>query len=232
MGKNIKSQKRGRSSPTFNRPSFNFTAETQIGNNGLAKIAELVHCRAHSAPLARLIHDDGSVTFTIAPEGIATGQEIIIGGSEVAIGNVLRLADIPEGTSIFNIENTPGDGGKFVKASGLTAKVVAKTPFKVTVLLPSKKNRDFLPSCRATIGVIAGGGRPEKPFYKAGRKHFRMRAKNIYWPEVCGQSMNAVDHPLGGRSSHHKGKPGIAPHNAPPGRKVGSIRPRRTGKKR
>jgi len=59
-----------------------------------------------------------------------------------------------------------------------------------------------------------------------------MRAKNIYWPEVKGQSMNAVDHPFGGRSSHHKGRPGIAPHNAPPGKKVGSIRPRRTGKKR
>jgi large subunit ribosomal protein L2 len=232
MGKNIKSQKRGRATTTFTRPSFNYIAQTSIGKDGLAVVSELVHCRGHSAPLAKMKHYDGSITYTIAPEGMRSGQKIIIGGKELAIGNVLKLSDIPEGTSIFNIENTPGDGGKFVKSSGLTAKIVAKTANKVTVLLPSKKNRDFNSDCRASIGIISGGGRPDKPFYKAGKKHFRMRAKNLYWPDVCGQSMNAVDHPLGGRSSHHKGKPGIAPHNAPPGRKVGSIRPRRTGKKR
>ena len=232
MGKNIKSQARGKGSTTYTRPSFNFVAQTNIGNDGTAVIAELVHCRGHSAPLARLKHADGTSTFIIAPEGIRTGQQINIGGEDAAAGNIMRLADIPEGTSIFNIENTPGDGGKFVKSSGLSARVVAKTPTKITVLLPSKKNKDFHPACRATIGVIAGGGRPEKPFYKAGRKFHKMRAKNMYWPEVCGQSMNAVDHPFGGRSSHHKGRPGIAPHNAPPGKKVGSIRPRRTGKKR
>jgi large subunit ribosomal protein L2 len=232
MGKNIKSQKRGRGTTTFTRPSFNFVAQTMIGNNGQATITELVHCRGHSAPLAKLKHFDGSTTYIIAPEGIKTGQEISIGSGEVVTGNILKLANIPEGTSIFNIESMPGDGGKFVKSSGLTAKVVAKNNDVVTILLPSKKNRDFSAECRAVIGTIAGGGRPEKPFYKAGKKFHRMKAKNLYWPDVCGQSMNAVDHPFGGRSSHHKGRPGIAPHNAPPGAKVGSIRPRRTGKKR
>ncbi|MBN1792350.1 50S ribosomal protein L2 [Candidatus Woesearchaeota archaeon] len=232
MGKNIKSQRRGRATTTYTRPSFNFTADTRIGTDGSAVITELVHCRAHSAPLAKIRHEDGSVTFIIAPEGIKSGQEISIGGNTVSNGNVLRLGDIPEGTNVFSIENVPGDGGKFVKASGLTAKIVAKSQSKVTILLPSKKNKDFNPNCKAIIGVAAGGGRPEKPFYKAGRKYHRMRAKNMYWPEVCGSSMNAVDHPFGGRSSHHKGRPTIAPHNAPPGKKVGSIRPRRTGKKR
>lgn len=232
MGKNIKSQKRGRGSTTFTRPSFNFAGNTAIGTNGLATVTELVHCRGHSAPLARLAHEDGTSTLIIAPEGMSTGQQISIGSGDVVNGNILKLADIPEGTSVFSIENMPGDGGKFVKSSGLTAKVVAKALGKVTILLPSKKNREFSADCRAIIGTIAGGGRPEKPFYKAGKKFHRMKAKNLYWPEVCGSSMNAVDHPFGGRSSHHKGRPGIAPHNAPPGKKVGSIRPRRTGKKR
>jgi len=43
--------------------------------------------------------------------------------------------------------------------------------------------------------------------------------------------MNSVDHPFGGSSSAHKGKPTVAPRNAPAGRKVGKVRPRRTGKK-
>jgi large subunit ribosomal protein L2 len=232
MGKSITSQKRGRGSPTYTRPSFNFQGESKIGRDGMAVIADLISCPGHSAPLARILYDDKSHTLVVAPEGIRTGQNVSIGEGTVEIGNILRLRNIPEGTNVFNIENVPGDGGKFVKASGMSAKIVAKTASKVTILLPSKKTREFNPNSRACIGVVAGGGRPEKPFYKAGRKHFRMRAKNIYWPVVCGSSMNAVDHPFGGRSSHHKGKPTIAPHNAPPGKKAGAIRPRRTGKKR
>lgn len=232
MGKNITSQKRGRGSTTYTRPSFKFKGKNSLGSDGNAVITELVSCRAHSAPLAVLKHDDDSYSLVVAPEGVRIGQEISIGSGELTVGNVLKLSDMPEGTSIFNIENEPGDGGKFVRASGMTAKIVAKSASKISVLLPSKKLRDFNPDCRACVGVIAGGGRPEKPFYKAGRKHFRMKAKNRYWPTVCGTSMNAVAHPFGGRSSHHKGRPTIADHNAPPGRKVGSIRPRQTGHKR
>ena len=59
-----------------------------------------------------------------------------------------------------------------------------------------------------------------------------MKARNRLYPSVSGTSMNAVDHPFGGTSSHHKGKPTIAPKHAPPGRKVGKLKPRRTGKKK
>jgi large subunit ribosomal protein L2 len=232
MGKNITSQKRGTGSPTFRRPSFSFEGATKIGKNGTAVIIELLDCRAHSAPLARIKHDDNTTSLIIAPEGVRTGQAIEIGGKEVKLGNILELKDIPEGVSVFNIEGRPGDGGKFVKASGVAAKVIAKTKHAVTLLLPSKKNKDFHPGCRACVGVVAGGGRKEKPFYKAGRRFFAMRAKNQYWPIVSGLSMNAVDHPFGGRSSHHKGRPTIAPKNAPPGKKVGMIRPRHTGRNR
>ena len=230
MGKNINSQKRGTGSPTFRRPSFTFEGQTRIGKNGTAIITELLDCRAHSAPLARLKYDDNTTSLVIAPEGIRTGQRIEIGGKEVKLGNILELKNIPEGVSVFNIENNPGDGGKFVKSSGIAAKVIAKTKSTVTLLLPSKKHKEFHPDCRACVGVVAGGGRKEKPFYKAGRKYYAMRAKNQYWPSVSGTSMNAVDHPFGGRSSSHKGRPTIAPKNAPPGRKVGMIRPRHTGK--
>jgi large subunit ribosomal protein L2 len=231
MGKNLTQQKRGRGSPVFRRPGFRFEGENCIGKNGAAVITELLSCQAHSAPLARLKYtDDNSTTLIIAPEGVKTGQTITVGGSEIIFGNIAELKNVPEGTSIFNIECRPGDGGKFVKASGTSARVVAKTASKVTVLLPSKKYKDFHPNCRACIGVVAGGGRPEKPFYKAGRKFFEMKARNKYWPSVSGTSMNAVDHPFGGHKSHHKGKPTTAPRNAPPGRKVGMIRPRSSGR--
>ena len=230
MGKNITSQKRGRGSPTFKRPSFNFQGKTKIGKNGSAQIVELLDCRAHSAPLARLRYDDNSLSLVIAPEGVRVGQQIEIGGKEIILGNITELKNIPEGVNVFNIENTPGDGGCFVKASGTFAKVVAKSNKSVTLLLPSKKQRDFHPDARACIGIVAGSGRKEKPFFKAGRKFHAMKAKNRYWPSVSGTSMNAVDHPFGGRSSSHKGKPTQARRNAPPGRMVGMIRPRHSGR--
>ena len=44
--------------------------------------------------------------------------------------------------------------------------------------------------------------------------------------------MNAVDHPFGGSSSHTKGKPTQSARRDPPGRKVGKLAPKRTGRKR
>ena len=139
---------------------------------------------------------------------------------------------MPEGTMIYNIENQPGDGGKFCRASGTFAKLLVKTDSSVTIELPSKKTKKFSSSCRAAIGVVAGGGRKEKPMLKAGRNYHKYRAKNKLYPKVSGVAQNAVDHPFGGSSSGNIGRPSVAPRNAPPGRKVGKIRPRRTGFKR
>ena len=86
------------------------------------------------------------------------------------------------------------------------------------------------PGCRASIGVAAGGQRQEKPFLKAGNKYHRMKATRKLWPVTGGVNKNAVDHPFGGSSSHHKGRPTTAPKNAPPGRNVGAIHPRSTGR--
>ena len=103
---------------------------------------------------------------------------------------------------------------------------------RIVVQLPSSKTRDFKPDCRASIGVIAGSGRKEKPFLKAGKRYYAMKAKNKLWPQVSGTSMNAVDNPFGGSSSAHKGRPTQAPRSAPPGRKVGKIAPKRTGRRK
>jgi large subunit ribosomal protein L2 len=51
------------------------------------------------------------------------------------------------------------------------------------------------------------------------------------YPRVRGVKMNALDHPFGG-ASHHPGKSKSTSRNAPPGRKVGAIASRRTGRKK
>ena len=58
-----------------------------------------------------------------------------------------------------------------------------------------------------------------------------MKARNKLWPRTSAVKMNVVDHPFGsGRGKRIKSK--IAKRNAPPGRKVGLLRPRRTGRKK
>lgn len=234
MPKSLKQQKRGKGSPAYKAPSHRFT---RVGYYNLpketqkAKILDIVHSVAHSAPILRVSYDNGMKGELIAASGLKVGDELKFNG-ELKNGNVLALKDIPEGTLIFGIENNPGDGGKFVRSSGGFAKIISKSPNKVTVLLPSKKEKAFNPACKASIGVVAGSGRIEKPLVKAGNKYRKVRARNRYWPRVSGASMNAVDHPFGGTRSSRKGRPTIAPRNAPPGRKVGMIRPKRTGRKK
>jgi large subunit ribosomal protein L2 len=233
MGKRIIQQRRGRGTTTYRSPGHRFKGKVQhYPFETQGKVIDIVHCAGHSAPLMEVSYMTGDKSLSVAPHGIKIGDGVTVGGTQIEQGNVIALQQIPEGTLIHNIELKPGDGGKLVRTSGSFAKVVAKNENEVRVLLPSKKEKKFLPSCRASVGVIAGSGRLEKPFLKAGTKAKKMRVRNKMWPVVCGISMNAVDHPFGSKCSHVKGRPTLSPRSAPPGRKVGKIAPRRTGKKR
>jgi large subunit ribosomal protein L2 len=189
-----------------------------------------VNCPGHSAPIAVLKHEKQEIIM-IAPEGMRVGDTIQSGAlSTISSGNILALRDIPEGTLIYNIESQPGDGGKFCRSSGTCARLLGIIGDKIMVELPSKKQKAFQPDCRAVIGIVAGSGRPDKPFLKAGYRFHAMKAKNKLYPLTSARSMNAVDHPFGNKRSARKAKQRPAPRDAPAGRKVGKIHPRRTGR--
>jgi large subunit ribosomal protein L2 len=237
MGKNLIQQARGKGGPTYRAPSFRYKGEakhTSMNSQILeGEITEFVHCAGHSAPLARIEYNNGESSLTIAAEGLRVGQKVQSGpAAALEIGNTAQLSDLPEGTLIYNIEGSPGDGGKFVRASGTFARIVGKVRDQVVVLLPSKKKKTFCPTCRASIGIVAGGGRPEKPIMKAGVAFYKNKAKNKLWPIIGGSSQNAVDHPFGNKRTLRKSKARPIARNAPPGRKVGMIAARRTGRKK
>ena len=236
MGKNLIQQKRGKGGPRYTAPSFRYKGVVSFtkrdeGKTISAEIEDIIHSSGHSAPLMELKYSNGDTGLVQAPEGVRVGDRIELGQNvELKSGNILPLKNIPEGTSVYNIESNPGDGGKFVRTNGAFAKIITKMGEGIVVELPSSKRRTFLPECRAAIGVVAGAGRTEKPFMKAGKKFFAMRAKNKLWPNVSGTSMNALSHPFGGSSSHAKGIPTQSARNSPPGRKVGKIAPKRSGR--
>jgi large subunit ribosomal protein L2 len=197
------------------------------------EVLDIVNCPGHYAPIAKVKYENGEDTLVFAPEGMKVGDSINAGkGSEIKPGNLIELKDIPEGTLIYNIESQPGDGGKFCRTSGSFGRLLSKSSSVVTVILPSKKEKKFSLGCRANIGIVSGSGRKEKPFIKAGNMYHAKRARNKLYPSVSGNSMNAVDHPFGGSKSNSKNKPRQTSRHAPPGRKVGSLAPKRTGTKR
>lgn len=234
MGKHLRLQRWGRGSPTYRAKSWRRLGEIELPpmREGEAVVVDLLHDPGRSAPVARIRYGDGEERLVLAPEGIKIGDRIQAGASApVEPGNVLPLAEIPEGTLIYNIESKAGDGGKFVRSSGSYAVLVAHDVGRTTVQMPSGELKEFDPACKAAIGVVAGGGRGEKPFLKAGRKYHVMLAKGKPYPRVRGVAMNVVDHPFGGGRRKHAGRPKTVSRMAPPGQKVGLIAARRTGKR-
>ncbi len=231
MGKRIIQQARGHGSHTYRVRAKAYRLRIKIPRNidGECKVLKLINSPGHSAPIAK-VQNKNETFFIPAFKGMQENQKIYA-DENVKEGNILPLGKIPLKTAIYCIESRPGDGGKFIKTGGSKAVVSKIIGDNVYVVFPSKKEKKFHPNCRAIIGVIAGSGRTDKPLVKAGKQHYIKKARNKLWPRTSAVKMNAIDHPFGsGRGKNPKSK--IAKRNAPPGRKVGLLRPKRTGKKK
>jgi large subunit ribosomal protein L2 len=176
--------------------------------------------------------ENGQICYNVIPEGIYVSQQIQMGEkAPVEVGNILPVGKTPEGTMICNIELRQGDGGKIAKSSGAYAMVVTHTPQGTIIKLPSGKKKYIDDRCRATIGVVSGAGRTEKPFLKSGPKFHLMRAKGHKYPRTRGRAMVAAVHPYGS-SKRSARKVTTTSHGAPPGQKVGLIAARGAGRKK
>ena len=153
-------------------------------------------------------------------------------------GGILELIkadlEMPPGTVINNVEKQAGDRSKFAKTSGGFAQIIGHVEGKglTRVRLPSGQKKTISSRARGSIGIIAGGGRIDKPLLKAGRAFHKYKAKRNSWPKVRGVAMNPVEHPHGGGNHQHIGHPSTVRRDSVPGQKVGLIAARRTGQLR
>ena len=236
MGKRLIQQRRGRTQSKFNAPSHRFKGKIKYARNNENKegiVQDIIHDPGRTAPLASVMLSDNKKILVLAPEGIKVGDKIKFTDDkkEIGVGNVLHVGKIPEGAPIYNIELSPGDGGKLVRAGGSNATVVSHDKEKTVIQLPSGQFKTLDAKCKATVGIIAGGGRKDKPFLKAGKKHIAFKKRGKQYPTVRGVAMCAVSHPHGGGGHQHVGGPSTVKRGASPGRKVGSIAAKRTGRK-
>ncbi|PKK85949.1 MAG: 50S ribosomal protein L2 [Thermoplasmata archaeon HGW-Thermoplasmata-1] len=235
MGKRIIQQRRGAAKPRHLSPSHRHKGEVKYPLVDVAngKVVDIFHDPGHSSPIAKVEMEDGVSFSMLAAEGLFVGSEVkITDKTQIKPGFILPISKIPEGTPVYNLELRPGDGGKLVRSAGGSATVVSHDAEKTMVQLASGKFKNFGPNCRATIGVVSGGGRGDKPFLKAGKKFHALRCKAKRFPIVRGVAMNPIDHPHGGGSHNYAGGPTSIARGAPPGQKVGNIAPSRTGRRR
>ncbi|KAL1450132.1 hypothetical protein WDU94_002582 [Cyamophila willieti] len=201
-------------------------------------VRDIIHDPGRGAPLA-IVHFRNPYKFKtnkelfIAPEGMYTGQFVYCGKkATLQIGNVMPVGGMPEGTIVCNLEEKTGDRGRLARASGNYATVIAHNPDtkRTRVKLPSGAKKVIPSANRAMVGIVAGGGRIDKPILKAGRAHYKYKAKRNCWPKVRGVAMNPVEHPHGGGNHQHIGKASTVKRGASAGKKVGLIAARRTGR--
>jgi len=232
MGKRIIQRARGKGGPRYRAPSHRYKGKVSYNLSPGVKsglVTDIIHDPSRNAPLMIIKFPDGSKRFQIAPERIKVG-DIITYNTGLSLGSVIPVSKITEGVRVFGIETYPGSGPKLCRSSGSFAVVMGEVKNKIRIKLSSGKTKEIDKKCLVSIGMPAGSGRKEKPWIKAGKKHFAKKARNKLYPIVSGCKMNPVDHPFGG-----KGNPGIptsTSRHAPPGRKVGALASRRTGRRK
>ncbi|MFN3909980.1 MAG: 50S ribosomal protein L2, partial [Candidatus Anstonellaceae archaeon] len=148
MGKLLKQQRRGKGSLAYRAPSHRYKAAISfrklddIEKNSFleGQVIEFVDDPAYQAILMRIKFTNNEEIFSPAPEGIAIGDKIYSGAlGKIEKGSILPLSKIPDGLYIYNIERTPGDGGKLIRAPGSYAILISKENQKAYIKLPSKK---------------------------------------------------------------------------------------------
>ena len=141
MGKNLIQQRRGRRRGRYRDPSHKFRGKIKYDNKRNMKgiVEEIIHDPGRTSPIAKIRLDSNKKMLVLATEGIEIGHEIKFTDNKgnYEIGNVLSIGTIPEGFPIYNIEITPGDGGKLVRAGGSGATVVSHDSKRTVIKLPS-----------------------------------------------------------------------------------------------
>lgn len=166
-----------------------------------AEVAAIEYDPNRSARIALLNYADGEKRYIIAPLGLKVGNSVKSGQDvEVKVGNCLPLDRIPLGTTVHNVELTPGTGGQMARSAGTSAQIVAREGKFVHLRLPSGEVRLVPVKCMATVGRVGNPDHENEIGGKAGRNRWKGKR-----PKVRGVAMNPIDHPHGGGEGRTSG---------------------------
>jgi large subunit ribosomal protein L2 len=156
---------------------------------------------------------DGDKRYIIQPSGLKVGDVVQAAesGLDILPGNAMKLANIPVGTMVHNIELKPGHGGQIARSAGGYAQVIGREGKYIILRLPSGEMRKILSACMATVGIVGNEDFSNMVVGKAGRqRHLGIR------PQTRGSAMNPIDHPHGGgEGKTNSGRHPVTPWGMP-----------------
>src|SRR6202165_261153 len=165
-----------------------------------ARVEHLEYDPNRSAHLALLLYADGERRYMIAPKGITVGQQVQSGAeAPIKSGNALPLRNIPVGTTVHCVEMMPGKGAQIARSARAGVQLLAREGEYAQLRMRSGEIRRVHINCRATIGEVGNEEHNLRQIGKAGANRWRGIR-----PTVRGETMNPVDHPLGGRTRGHR----------------------------
>jgi large subunit ribosomal protein L2 len=166
-----------------------------------AKVERIEYDPNRTCFIALLRYADNELSYIIAPQRLAVGDEVISGQQvDVKPGNAMALASMPVGTIVHNVEMKIGKGGAMVRAAGTYAQVVGRDQGYVIVRLNSGEQRLIHGQCFATVGAVSNPDHMNASIGKAGRSRWLGQR-----PHNRGVTMNPVDHPHGGGEGRTSG---------------------------
>ena len=161
-----------------------------------AKVERIEYDPNRTAFIALIKYDDGELAYILAPQRLAVGDAVVAGEHvDVKPGNATPIANIPVGTIVHNIEIKIGKGGQIARSAGTDAQIVGRDGEYVILRLKSGEQRLVHGRCVATVGAVSNPDNMNISIGKAGRTRWMGRRGH-----VRGETMNPVDHPLGGRT--------------------------------
>jgi large subunit ribosomal protein L2 len=154
-----------------------------------------------TAFIALIKYEDGELAYILAPQRLAPGDTIIADEkADVKPGNAMKLANMPIGTIVHNVEMKQGKGGQIARAAGTYVQLVGRDAGYAILRLNSGETRMVPADCMATVGAVSNPDNANVSIGKAGRSRWKGRK-----PVVRGVAMNPVDHPHGGGEGRTSG---------------------------
>jgi large subunit ribosomal protein L2 len=161
-----------------------------------AKVERIEYDPNRTGFIALIKYEDGELNYILAPQRLSAGDTVVSGEYvDVKPGNAMPVANIPVGTIVHNIELKIGKGGQIARSAGTYAQIVGRDGEYVILRLNSGEQRLVHGRCIATVGAVSNPDNMNVSIGKAGRTRWMGRRGH-----VRGETMNPVDHPLGGRT--------------------------------
>ncbi len=161
---------------------------------GTAEVLNIAYDPNRTARIAHIKYTDGTEAYVLASTNMTVGMTIECNEKAAVVdGNTMKLASIPSGLMVHNIELQPGKGGQLARSAGTYAIVQGVDKGMAQLKLLSGEIKTISAECTATLGQVSNIHQNRVTIGKAGRN--RRLGKR---PTVRGKAMHPAAHPHGG----------------------------------